>query len=89
MNEAQQQQLLDQLAQLQSENDKLKQRAQGNLRMKVSQKGALSVYGLNARFPVTLYAAQWETLISELIDTNAMHDFTDENAHMLARKEGQ
>lgn len=31
--------------------------------LKVSEKGALSVYGMG-RFPVTLYAEQWETLLS-------------------------
>jgi hypothetical protein len=31
--------------------------------VRVSQKGALSVYGLG-RFPVTLYAEQWERLLS-------------------------
>ena len=32
------------------------------LSCKVSEKGGLSVYGLQARFPVTLYAGQWEKL---------------------------
>jgi hypothetical protein len=32
--------------------------------VKVSEKGALSVYGLQ-RFPVTLYAEQWEQLLSQ------------------------
>ena len=31
--------------------------------IKVSEKGAVSVYGLQ-RFPVTLYAEQWETLLA-------------------------
>ena len=31
--------------------------------MKVSQKGALSVYGLG-RFPVTLYKGQWTRLLA-------------------------
>ena len=44
--------------------------------LKVSEKGALSVYGLG-RFPVTLYRGQWERLftarqqIAEFIKTNA------------------
>lgn len=47
------------------------------IRFKVSEKGALSVYGLNARFPVTLYRGQWERLIAaipqlaEFIKTNS------------------
>jgi hypothetical protein len=34
------------------------------LTMKVSDKGALSVYGLG-RYPVTLYRGQWERLLAE------------------------
>jgi hypothetical protein len=34
---------------------------------KVSQKGAVSVYGLQ-RFPITLYASQWERFLSEGVD---------------------
>lgn len=33
--------------------------------VKVSPKGAVSVYGLQ-RFPVTLYAAQWKRLVREI-----------------------
>jgi hypothetical protein len=32
---------------------------------KVSEKGALSVYGVHSKFPVTLYAEQWERLDSD------------------------
>lgn len=46
---------------LAAENDKLKNKAQGGL--KVSAKGAVSVYGLG-RFPVTLYQGQWEKLFA-------------------------
>ena len=35
------------------------------LNYKVSQKGAVSVYGLG-RFPVTLYKEQWDKLIADL-----------------------
>lgn len=31
---------------------------------KVSEKGGVSVYGLNSRFPVTLYGEQWARLIA-------------------------
>lgn len=34
----------------------------GRLYLKVSEKGAVSVYGLG-RFPVTLYKEQWEKLL--------------------------
>ncbi len=33
------------------------------LSWKITEKGGLSVYGLNARFPVTLYGDQWLRLI--------------------------
>jgi hypothetical protein len=36
------------------------------LSCKVTEKGGVSVYGLNARFPVTLYADQWERLAAFL-----------------------
>lgn len=38
------------------------QPAKGRLYCKVSEKGAVSVYGLQ-RMPVTLYVEQWERLI--------------------------
>jgi hypothetical protein len=51
------------IARLRAENEALKQPARrGELFMKVSEKGALSVYGLG-RFPVTLYREQWEKLL--------------------------
>lgn len=34
------------------------------IRAKVSEKGALSIYGLQ-RFPVTLYKSQWERLLAQ------------------------
>lgn len=35
-----------------------------SLSCKVSEKGAVSVYGLQARFPVTLYKDQWIKLLN-------------------------
>mgnify|MGYP001168653504 FL=1 len=32
------------------------------LKCKVSEKGGISVYGLNAKWPVTLYGEQWKRL---------------------------
>jgi hypothetical protein len=60
-----QEQLEAEIAKLKDENKNLKKFAA--LSLKVSQKGALSVYGLG-RFPVTLYRGQWERLL----------DFTDQ-----------
>lgn len=37
----------------------------GEITFKVSKKGAVSAYGLNNQYPVTLYAQQWERLVAE------------------------
>lgn len=51
---------------------------------KVSDKGALSVYGLG-RFPVTLYRSQWERLLAP--DTaQSIGAFIEANAALLAVK---
>ena len=51
------------LERLRAENERLKRSAsRGKLAMKVSEKGALSVYGMG-RFPVTLYKEQWLRLL--------------------------
>jgi hypothetical protein len=55
---------------LRSENAALKQGAASGLRMKVSEKGALSIYGMG-RFPVTLYKEQWLKLLAMSDDIRA------------------
>ena len=50
------------LERLRQENAALKQGAASRPRLKVSEKGALSVYGMG-RFPVTLYKEQWLRLL--------------------------
>ena len=52
------------------------------LTLKVSEKGALSVYGLG-RFPVTLYRGQWERLLGAEVTLRA---FMTANAALLATK---
>ena len=42
----------------------------GTISFKVSEKGAVSVYGLG-RFPVTLYLEQWTKLLSHADDLKA------------------
>ena len=54
-----------------------------SLHCKVSEKGGVSVYGLNARFPVTLYVEQWERLLAF---APALADFLKANAAQLRRK---
>ncbi len=52
------------LERLRRENQELKQAKPrgGTLSLKVSQKGAVSLYGMG-RFPVTLYKEQWLKLL--------------------------
>jgi hypothetical protein len=55
--------LQSELERLRAENERLKSSGRGKLAMKVSEKGALSVYGMG-RFPVTLYKEQWLRLLT-------------------------
>ena len=57
----------EELERLKAENEQLKakKKASSEISFKVSQKGALSVYGLG-RFPVTLYKEQWERLLEKV-----------------------
>jgi hypothetical protein len=50
------------LERLRNENAALKKGASAGIRMKVSEKGAVSIYGMG-RFPVTLYKEQWLKLM--------------------------
>jgi hypothetical protein len=58
------------LERLREENAALKKGGSSNVRMKVSEKGALSVYGMG-RFPVTLYKEQWLKLLHMADDIRA------------------
>jgi hypothetical protein len=71
------------LARLRAENEALKKTGRGKLSMKVSEKGALSVYGMG-RFPVTLYKEQWLRLLAVADDIKA---FIETNNESLKTKE--
>jgi hypothetical protein len=60
-----------------------KQKRTGNMSFKVSEKGAVSVYGLG-RFPVTLYYEQWLKLLDKAQD---LREFLDQNKSSLKLKE--
>jgi hypothetical protein len=55
---------------LRKENEALKKGASSGIRMKVSEKGAVSIYGMG-RFPVTLYKEQWLKLLDMSADIRA------------------
>jgi hypothetical protein len=62
----------------------LKAQTKNMARLKVSQKGAISVYGLQ-RMPVTLYAGQWERII-DMVEKGTLSDFIKANESALTRK---
>ena len=68
---------------LRAENEALKRPVRGQMSLKVSEKGALSVYGLG-RFPVTLYREQWEKLLAM---ADQIRQFIQDNTHLLKKKE--
>ena len=57
---------------LRAENEALKRPERGKLSLRVSEKGALSVYGMG-RFPVTLYKEQWLKLLGIAEELLAAH----------------
>jgi len=75
------------VAWLQSENERLRQEkaSAGKLSCKVSEKGAVSVYGMG-RFPVTLYREQWERLFAH---REVVEAFIVANAKHLSTKEAK
>src|SRR5437762_13683779 len=71
------------LERLRNENAALKKGASTGVRMKVSEKGAVSIYGMG-RFPVTLYKEQWLKLLDMSADIRA---FIVANDAQLKKKE--
>jgi hypothetical protein len=71
------------LERLRKENAALKKGTSSSVRMKVSEKGALSVYGMG-RFPVTLYKEQWLKLLDMADDIRAFLVAND--AHLKAKE---
>jgi hypothetical protein len=72
------------LDRLRAENEALKRRGRtGSASLKVSEKGAISVYGLG-RFPVTLYQEQWLKLLGM---ADEIRQFIEENRGRLKVKE--
>jgi hypothetical protein len=74
------------MARLEAENQALKQQVErkpGELRLKVSEKGGLSIYGLG-RFPVTLYKEQWTRLLDY---ADEIREFLKANDQQLKAKQ--
>ncbi|MGP8246645.1 MAG: hypothetical protein ACLQVN_19260 [Bryobacteraceae bacterium] len=80
---ATEEELQAELERLRKENEALKRPTRGQISMRVSEKGGLSVYGLG-RFPVTLYREQWEKLIGM---AEEIKQFIQANDALLKKKE--
>ena len=71
------------LERLRAENESLKKAGSRGISLKVSQKGAVSLYGMG-RFPVTLYKEQWLKIL-EMSDV--LKAFIKDNDAALKAKE--
>ena len=70
---------------MQAELKALKATVKNQVRMKVSTKGGISIYGLQ-RMPVTLYAEQWERII-DMCKSGDLGTFIHDNEALLTRKD--
>lgn len=75
--------LIAELEKLKAENAALKQSSAKGISLKVSQKGALSLYGMG-RFPVTLYKEQWLKILDI---SDGIRKFIADNNAQLKEKE--
>lgn len=87
--------MMQELARIKAENEAL--RASGakasakprhalegtGLTCRIGEKGGISIYGLNRKFPVTLYKEQFEKLVKAI---PALQQFVNENAALLTVK---
>ena len=80
MNEAE---MKAELERLRAENAKLKSKDSAGLSLKVSEKGAVSLYGMG-RFPVTLYKEQWLRILA---CASEIETFIHENDSKLKTKD--
>lgn len=70
------------LARLRAENENLKASKAREMRLQVSQKGAVSLYGIR-RFPITLYADEWDTVLGM---ADEIRSFISQHGDELKRK---
>lgn len=70
------------LERLREENASLKEAKEKALRLKVSEKGGVSLYGIR-RFPITFYKDEWDTVLGMADEIRA---FIRENDSSLKRK---
>jgi hypothetical protein len=74
--------LQQEVERLRAENEALKSKETRGLRLQVSAKKGVSLYGIR-RFPVTFYADEWEKILGM---TDEIQSFIRENSAELKRK---
>jgi hypothetical protein len=77
------QEMQAELERLRAENAQLKNKDKGGITLKVSEKGAVSLYGMG-RYPVTLYKEQWLRILGNAPEIEA---FIRDNESRLKSKE--
>jgi hypothetical protein len=78
MSESDDDQLKQEVERLRAENAALKERSSKSLRLQVSAKGGVSLYGIR-RFPVTFYVEEWQRIL----------DMGDEIRAFMVEHEGE
>jgi hypothetical protein len=73
----------DERAELEQLRKEKAARGKGDLYLKVSEKGGVSLYGMG-RFPVTLYKEQWEKVIANM---DMIKNFIKDHESELKTKE--
>jgi hypothetical protein len=77
------------LKKAEDENARLKaSKTNGTLRYKVSEKGAVSVYGLTSKWPTTLYGNQWRRLLAASADLIAFLDQAEAQGLLSVKDNG-
>jgi ABC-type enterochelin transport system substrate-binding protein len=76
--------LQQEVERLQAELKAAKAPKPAKLSLKVSEKGAISLYGNHSRFPTTLYRKQWENVASFMPQ---ILEFIEENKDRLSSKD--
>ena len=70
------------LERLRTENLALKEKSKKDMRLQVSTKGAVSLYGIR-RFPITFYKDEWETILGK---ADEIRSFLNEHVDELKQK---
>ena len=77
--------LRQELERLRQENEALKADSSKGLRLQVSAKGGVSLYGIR-RFPVTFYLEEWETILGM---ADEIRSFLEKNQASLKRRSAE